>query len=57
MRTDKEGGEEHELLDQVMEYAGMVGLEVANMLMMVHKKVRVLEPWVPNQHTFGGNGL
>ena len=54
---DKEDGEEHELLDRAMEYAGMVRLEVADMLMMVHEKVRMLEPRVPNQHTFRGDGL
>ena len=47
MRTDKEDGEEHELLDRVMEYARTVGLEVTDMLMTVHKKVHALEPWVP----------
>ena len=57
MRMDKEDGEEHELLDRAMEYAGMVRLEVADMLMMVHEKVHMLEPRVPNQHTFGGDSL
>ena len=57
MRMDKEDGEEHKLLDWVMEYAGTVGLEVADMLMMVHEKVCALEPRVPTQHTFGGDGL
>ena len=40
-----------------MEYARAVEVEVANMLMVVHEKVQVLEPQVPTQHTFGGNGL
>ena len=48
MRMDKEDREEHELLDRAMEYAGTVGLEVADMLMMVHEKVRALEPRVLN---------
>ena len=57
MRTDKEDREEHKLLDQAMEYAGTVGLEVTDMLMTVHEKVHTLEPWVPNQHMFGGDSL
>ena len=56
-RTDKEDGEEHKLLDRAMEYAGMVRLEVADMLMTVNEKVHTLEPRVPTQHIFGGDGL
>ena len=56
-RTDKEDGEEHELLDWAMEYARTVGLEVMDMLMMVHEKVHAMEPRIPNQHTFRGDGL
>ena len=44
MRTDKEDGEEHELLDWAMEYTGTVGLEVTDMLMTVNEKVHALEP-------------
>ena len=40
-----------------MEYAGVVGAELADMLMVVHEKVKVIEPRVPTQHTFGGDGL
>ena len=40
-----------------MEYAGVVRAKLADMLMMVHEKVKALEPWVPTQHTFGGDGL
>ena len=43
-RTDKEDGEEDELLDQAMEYAGTVGLEVMDMLMTINEKVHTLEP-------------
>ena len=50
-------GEEDEVLDRAMEYAGVVGVEVANMLVLVNKKVQVIELCVPTQHTFGGNGL
>ena len=56
-RTDKEDGEEHELLDRVMEYAGMGGLEVMDMLMTINEKVHTLEPHVPKQHMFGGDSL
>ena len=45
------------MLDQVMEYTGAVGAEVVDMLTVVHEKVWALEPQVPNQHTFRGDGL
>ena len=40
-----------------MEYAGVVGAELADMLTAVHEKVKAIEPWVPAQHTFGRDGL
>ena len=40
-----------------MEYAGVVRAELADMLTMVHEKVKALEPQVPTQHTFRGDGL
>ena len=40
-----------------MEYVGVIGVEVADMLVSVNQKVWALEPQVPAQHTFGGNGL
>ena len=49
--------EECETLERAMEYAGTVGAELVDMLTAVHKKVQALEPWVPAQHTFGGDGL
>ena len=52
-----DNGEENEVLDRAMEYAGAVGVEVTNMLMAVNEKVKDLELQVPTQHTFGGNGL
>ena len=40
-----------------MEYAGVVGAELADMLTAVNEKVKAIEPRVPAQHTFGGDGL
>ena len=40
-----------------MEYAGVVGAELADMLTAVNEKVKEIEPQVPAQHTFGGDGL
>ena len=40
-----------------MEYAGVVGAELADMLTAVHEKVKAIEPRVPAQYTFGGDGL
>ena len=57
MRSSKGDSKESEVLDRAMEYAGVVGLEVANMLASVNEKVWVIKPHVPTQHTFGGNGL
>ena len=56
-RSSKGDGEESEVLDRAMEYARVVGLEVANMLASVNKKVWAIEPCVPTQHTFGGDSL
>ena len=50
-------GEEYEGLERAMEYAGVVGAELADMLTAVHEKVKALEPRVPTQHTFSGDGL
>ena len=57
MRKVKGDGEEYEILDRAVEYTGVVGAELADMLTAVHKKVWALEPCVPAQHTFGGDGL
>ena len=40
-----------------MEYTGVVGIKLADMLTLVHEKVQALELRVPAQHTFGGDGL
>ena len=56
-RTEVDDGEENEVLDRAIEYAEAVGVEVVDMLTVVHEKVKALEPQVPAQHTFGGDGL
>ena len=56
-RTEVDDGEENEILNRAMEYAGAVRVEVVDMLMVVHEKVKALELRVPTQHTFGGDGL
>ena len=50
-------GEESETLDRAMEYTGVVGVELVDMLVSVNAKVKDLAPRVPAQHTFGGDGL
>ena len=49
--------EEYEGLERAMEYAGVIRAELADMLTAVHEKVKAIEPRVPAQHTFGGDGL
>ena len=56
-RKANDNGEEYEGLERAMEYAGVVGAELADMLTAVHEKVKAIEPRVPAQHTFGGDGL
>ena len=56
-RMEVDDGEENEVLDRAIEYAEAVGVEVVDMLTVVHEKVKALEPQVPAQHTFGGDGL
>ena len=50
-------GEEYEGLKRAMEYMGVVGAKLVDMLTAVHEKVKALEPRVPTHHTFGGDGL
>ena len=40
-----------------MEYAGVVGVELVDMLASINKKVEVIAPHMPTQHTFGRDGL
>ena len=56
-RKADDDGEEYEGLERAMEYAGVVGAELADMLTAVNEKVKAIEPRVPAQHTFGGDGL
>ena len=57
VRKAEDDGEESEVLDWAMEYAGTVRVEVVDMLAAVNKKVWVLELRVPTQHTFEGDSL
>ena len=56
-RKANDDGEEYEGLERAMEYAGVVGAELADMLTAVNEKVKAIEPRVPAQHTFRGDGL
>ena len=53
-RKADDDGEEYEGLERAMEYAGVVGAELADMLTAVNEKVKAIEPWVL-AHT-GGKG-
>ena len=57
LRKVEKDGEEDKVLDRAMEYTRVVGVEVADMLASVNKKVRALKPCILAQHMFGGNGL
>ena len=57
MRKAEKDREEDKVLDRAMEYAGVVGVEVTDMLILVNKKVRAIKPRIPAQHMFGGDGL
>ena len=56
-RKAEDDGEEYKGLERAMEYMGVVGIKLADMLTLVHEKVRALELRVLAQHTFGGDGL
>ena len=43
-RSLEKDGEENVTLDRAMEYAGVVGVELADMLALVNLKVKVLVP-------------
>ena len=57
VRKAEGDGEENKVLDRAMEYAGVVGVELADMLVSINLKVEVIAPHVPMQHTFGRDGL
>ena len=48
---------ENKVLNRAMEYAGVVGVELADMLVFVNSEVKVIMPHMPMQHTFGGDSL
>ena len=57
VRKAEGNGEENKVLDRAMEYAGVVRVELADMLVSVNSKVEVIAPCVPTQHMFGRDGL
>ena len=57
VRNAEVDGEESTTMDRAMEYAGVVGVELADMLASINLKVEVLVPRVPAQHTFGRDRL
>ena len=56
-RSVEQDREEDKTLDRVMEYTGAIGVEVADMLVLVNSKVKDLIPCVPAQHMFRGDSL
>ena len=52
--TDREN---NEVLDRAMEYTGVVGVELADMLVSINSRLLVIELCMPVQHMFGGDGL
>ena len=52
--TDREN---NEVLDRAMEYTGVVGVELADMLASVNLRLLAVKPHVPTQHMFRGDGL
>ena len=57
MRRAEGDSEENKVLDRAMKYAGVVGVELADMLASVNSKVEVITPRVLTQHTFSGDSL
>ena len=55
-RNTEGDGEENSVLDRAMEYARVVGVELADMLVSINLKVEVITPCVPTQHTLGTKG-
>ena len=49
--------EENEVLDRAMEYTGVVGVELVDMLVSVNSKVEAIAPHMPMQHMFRGDSL
>ena len=57
MRKAEGDGEENKVLDRAMEYVGVVGVELADMLASINSKVEAIAPHMPAQHTFRVDGL
>ena len=57
MRRVESDGEGNEVLDRAMEYTGVVGVELADMLASVNSKVEAIMPHMLTQHTFGRDSL
>ena len=57
MRGKPRDVERNETLDRAMEYVGVVGIELVDMLVSVNTKVEALVPHVPTQHIFSRDGL
>ena len=57
MQSGVTNGENNKVLDRAMEYVGVVGVELVDMLASVNLRLLAIEPHMPAQHTFGGNGL
>ena len=57
VRRAERDREENKVLYRAMEYAGVVGVELADMLVSINLRVEAIEPHVPTQHTFSRDGL
>ena len=57
VRSSVTDGENNKVLDRAMEYTRVVGVELADMLVSVNLRLLAVEPRVPVQHMFGGDGL
>ena len=57
LRGEPRNVERNETLNRAMEYAGVVGVELVDMLASINSKVEAIAPCVPTQHTFGRDGL
>ena len=57
VRGEPENDEKNETLNRAMEYAGVVGVKLVDMLASINSNVEVIIPCMPIQHTFGRDGL
>ena len=56
-RSAVNNGEGNKFLDWAVEYMGVVGVELVDMLASVNSKVEAIAPCMPTQHMFRGDGL